>query len=442
MTTYRAVADLGWTPGADISSALATWISGTAQSGDELILDTTTRFDLTQATSGEITLPANFTLSAVGYDGGGFDIQDTTTSNNFCFIASAGCTFINLTVRAVNAPISGYTGLNPVAGTDYATIRFIECNVANVTVQDCDFEGQIEFWISCGNNCDDLLVQGCRLYGGKYQIYMIGDVYRPRIWGNYFEYGMIDSIKTVMSNASNPASWVGPNSDGIVVNSKNNQFVDTNRECWDTTGGIKNWICENDMTNGAYMDLKHPIKELSDPANDASSVWTTGGPDYGNFDITVNGLYIINSPSPIVITNDTPTGDVISIADYSRINPKRFTFNDVKWKFTSTPTGPRLFYLKGGEGIDVDGLDIYGYSGAYDIFQEDYDAGLGGAGDAPTGWTPTLSNTSANVTQTASAPSPDFTFAGWMKVGESASANSPMKFGSAILHLGGSLLLI
>lgn len=435
MTVYAAVADFGWTPGADVSQLISDFFAGVpnagnnnqvASAGDTLHLDSATRFDIDYGTTGEMAMPNNFTLSAV--NGGGFNIDGPdgagglpTTSGNSFFEATSGCYFLNLTVRATRAPSSGYTGNTPAAGTDHDLERFITLNAGahNVIVRNCDFEGQIEQWLDirgggASSPINDLLIEGCRFYGGKYQVYMLGNVYRPRFRYNYFEYGMIDSIKSVLLNTSSPTGWIGTRSDGSTVNSEFNHFKDTNRDCYDLTGGGTRWILQDDIPEPNYLDIKHPIKDLSDPATDISSVWNPYS-DYGCIDMTINRVHFLRSGNCVTITNDTPTGDVISISDYNRTNPRNISFNDCIWDITAGSGTESLIFLKGGDNISVTNLAVRGYTNIQE-FDLAYASRLGTAGYPPSGWSPTVAPSADGTTTSATNTSPLPTL-GWSKVG-------------------------
>jgi hypothetical protein len=414
VTTYNAVADLGLTPGTDVTSALATFFSSTAAPGDVLNLDSASRFRLTWNGTG-FDLPINFTISAV--NGGGFDIRSSTTAGGHYFYMNDGCLFSNVTFRAPLAPVTGYRGQNAVAGTDYDLQRAIGIGGTDCIVRNCDLEGQIEMWLEIEGGAHDALIEGNRFFGGKYQNYVAGDVRRPRWYRNYFEYGMIDAIKTVMSNAKVPSGWVGPTSDGIVANLEENDFVEINREPLDSTGGAYKFVLDgNRAFRCALLDLKHPIKELNNPSTDSSSVWNPYT-QYGNVDMVVRNTYIQDYPqNAFVFTTDTPAGSGITQANYDRLNVRNIAFENVTWEFTTPPTSPRLGLLKGGDSISLDGLSIRGYTGSYTVWLADYDAGQGQVGDAPSGWTPDVAPTAINITTNAANISPLPTPL-WQKVG-------------------------
>lgn len=424
MTTYNAVADLGLTPGTDVTSALATFFSSTAASGDALNLDSATRFRLTWNGAG-FSIPTNFTVSAV--DGGGFDIRSTTTSGGTYFDMDDGCVFDNVTFRAPLAPITGNRTANTTAGVDYDLQRAVSVSGTNCVVRNCDFEGQVELWLEINAGAHDLLIEGNRFFGGKYQNGITGDVRRTRWFQNYFEYGMIDAIKTFMSNAKVPSGWVGPTSDGIIINFENNDFVEINRDAFDTTGGAYQYVMDGNRVFGCnFLDLKHPIKELNNPATDSSLVWNPYV-QYGNVDMVVSNTYIQDKETnAITITTDTPAGNVISIANYDRLNIRNIAITDTIWEFTSAPSGnPRFALLKGGDSISSNGLTIRGYTGSYTVWQADYDAGQGAAGDAPSGWTPDVAASSINASTTGTNTSPLPTPL-WQKVGSITPPPTPI----------------
>lgn len=458
MAVYNAVADLGWTPGADVSQRISDFFAGVpnagnnnqvAAAGDTLYLDSATRFQLTLATSGNITLPANFTLSAV--DGGGFDLQDGVTSGSgYYFTGSSGCYIYNLTVRANGgeAGDTGYVGNSPVPGTDHNYERFIEIPIGahDAILRNCDFEGQIEIWVRLSGGGDsaglnDVLIEGCRFYGAKYTVWMVGKVYRPIVRKCYFERSMQDCVKAAMLFVSTPGGWVGPLSDGVVVNSKGNHFKDQNREAWDTTGGMYKFIFEDDITNRAYMDIKIPIKELADPTNDLPNVWNPYV-KYGCNEVIVRRAHFIGTGRGryIICTGDTryDSGEVIGISDYNRVAPRDLTFEDCIWERNSGDN-QELFFMKQENGLVVRRLDIRGKTGDTEstIVDADWTTKLGNNGYPPSGWSPPTARDVSGTTTSATNTSPLPTLE-WNKVAESGGPTTGAVFTSS----SGSMLLI
>jgi hypothetical protein len=416
MTTYNAIADLGLTPGTNVTSALATFFSTTAAPGDVLHLDTNQLFWLTWTSPG-FTLPANFSITA--NNGGGFDLRSSTTSGGAYFnVPNDNCLISNVTFRASTAPITGYRGANAVSGTDYNLQRAFNVTGNDFIFRNNDCQGQIEFWQEIEGGAEDPLIEGSRFYGGKYQVGLAGNIQRPRFFQNYFEYAMIDAIKTFMADASDPSGWIGPTSDGIVVNLEDNDFVEINRDPFDSTGGAYKFVMDgNRIFRCAFLDLKHPIKELDNPSTQASSVWNPYV-QYGNVDMVIRNTYVQDYyQNVIVVTADTAAGVTITQANYDRLNIRNIAVEDTIWEFTSAPPGnPRFGLLKGGDGISSDGLTIRGYTGSYTVWSEDYDAGQGQGGDAPSGWTPDVAPTSTGATTTGTNTSPLPTPI-WQKVG-------------------------
>lgn len=434
MTVYNAVADLEWTVGSDITTQLASFLSGTAVPGDTLRLDSSTRFTLTR-NSGQLGIPAGVTISAV--NNGGFSIPDTSfgNENNVIFSTSgANVTFDNVTVRFVNAPETGFNGSAPTNGVDYLTASFLNCSHSGLTIRNCDFDSHISIWVRL-DGADDFLAEGSRFRGGKYTIYMIGDCQDARYNQCYFTEALIDCIKTIRADTTTASGWSGPRTVTPGLKAITNcAFVNSNRDAVDSTGGIFGWVCEDNVFINCGFDMKEPLRNLS-PYTEAN-ILNIDSANYGNHDIICRrGKFVAGSngvPNIISISTELASTATTSITAFNHVNPSNILFEDCEHYIDNTATDFRFSLLKAGTEVVVTNLAVKGYTGSYTVFAEDYDAGAGQVGDAPAGWSPPVSPSSTGFTQTADGsgePSPV-----WTKVEDPATG--------FVLTTGGVPLLI
>lgn len=433
MTAYTS-SGLGWTANQNISTQLASFFSSTAADGDSLLLEET--FVLNRATSGQINMPPNFTLSAT--DGAGLSCTtvDTGSAALTQFYAGEGCLFDNLTVRFPNAPNTGTTSVNPVAGTDYMRHIFIEIDsVADVEIRNCDFEGQISIWIELkgglSRGADGFLMRGCRIWGGWWQTTMSGDVYAPRFEDCYLGGAVGETIKSVLFNTNNASGWVGPRSDGTVKNVLRCTFTGSNRDAIDTTGGVRSWVIEDNFFDGDGLDFKVPLKEANDPATIAATVWTTteadGYPIWGCYDVEVNNCYFKNISRNINFTLDIrpDTDGYPSVSDFQRLVPQKFRFNNCKWEHltwdAATRGGLDLTLIKSGDDIVFTNLTTYDKASVAgtDVIHTSFSSP-----GTPPGWSPDVGFTVTGLVEEAGVSG--IVIPGWTKIDAGTGEPAPV----------------
>ena len=210
-------------------------MSGTMTGSDTLVFDDFYDIDHRTADGQNIAVPAGASIIA-DQAGDGFDVLTSGTGNNPVFNLGANCLLDELTVTASLAPNTGYTGANPVNGTDYHGCRIFRGGGDNLIFRRLSMSGQVNMHIDL-DNCADVLIEQCIFTGGFYQVRQVGDsdnlIYRY----NHGKDGVGDCLKTSRNASTAP----GPRYQTI----SNCLFEGMNRDGLDTTGGFKEAVVED-----------------------------------------------------------------------------------------------------------------------------------------------------------------------------------------------------
>ncbi len=280
--------NLNWKPGQDVTAQFSQFVAKVARPGDALVLDQ--MYGL--SAGAQIQLPDYFTLTAE--NGGGFDMQDTASSNRAMIFMGDGGTLNNVTIIASGAPRTTYKGLNAVRGVDFDPARAVGIHdVNNVTLTNNTFSGNIGQFVNV-HNSNNLVVQETRFVGARTHLLLGGNVADALIYRSFFEEALGDGIKTIDGNIVRPR----------VIESI---FKENNRDGIDTTGGFRGALVKDSgfYGNASAMDIKTLVHDSND----------LGRPDV-NSDIRVEGAHITGSGNAIVTTFRDFTGQVTAeVAD-------------------------------------------------------------------------------------------------------------------------------
>ncbi|UWQ51897.1 hypothetical protein K3720_18930 (plasmid) [Leisingera caerulea] len=332
MTVWHS-SDLGWSAGQDVSSAFASLLSSNKfKAGDTLVLE-----DTFKISGSHLRLPENFTLTAE--KGAGLDVRTTSpTDTSPLFLLSNGVTVDNVTFDVVNAPKTGYSGANPVSGTDYHTKRILVVDGDGVTVQNSAFSGNVSMHIDVLNG-DRFSLDKSSFDGGFYQVRIVGGD-DAKVTGSHFRKSLGDGVKTTAT----------PDGDAPERMLVADSFFERNaRDGLDTAGGFKDGQVLNSVfyDNGVSgIDIKSLYKSKSD--FNASKQ---------NHNIRISGSEFIDSPNGVVVTVLNPNG--LLNKSNAHLMPHDIKVSDSIFE-NNTSQGGRAFLIKDGYDITWEGISLLG----------------------------------------------------------------------------------
>ncbi len=233
---------LGWHAGENVSDEFARLFEGAMGAGDTLVLDH--MFDIEGS---EIQLPENFTLA--GADGGGLDIQDTSTNPDPLLFLNDGVSLVDLSFVHLNEP-DGKGSKILLKSIDNDDVKIINSS----------FEGNANIFVEFVDG-DRLLVQDTSFDGGYYQMRWSGDVLDAKVVNSLFQNSLGDGIKTAPSNGKGVQR-------AEVIDSV---FIRNDRDGIDTTGGFKDSVVSGShfIENGEKgIDIKTIVDDRSDLSTD------------------------------------------------------------------------------------------------------------------------------------------------------------------------------